>query len=169
MKEINIKNSLKRTIVARKSIDDLVEGQVYELQYVDVRSGRTNLTINGHEYNSVNFVEDENSPLMQAFSRVKEGNDVRVIGRIFDPKEFTLYLGNHSIAEIKKYKLQEMKVFDVITIGRDPKCDINRNMCRGIDLAFPCSVSRINTIIYREADNCWRIIDCSSFGTEIVF
>ena len=168
MKEIDIKNNLLRRIVARKTEKGLVKGQVYTLQSIVVGSWRTDVYIKETDksfYSSEEFAEDENSPLMRAFSRIKDGNKAYLLARMHEPKDVKLRIGKVVCLTLQKHLFEKMDVFDVLTIGRGD-CSISR--WDEMDMAFDYSVSKLHLIIYREADNCWRIIDCSTFGTEII-
>lgn len=164
-----VKRKLRREVVANRTIEDLVKGEKYVVDRVIVGATKTEYLINGHEYyNSVWFDEVYYSPLMQALSLVKEGNEPRVIARLSEPKDINFVLGEGVTVEVTTDMLKEMSIFGTLTIGRNSQCDINKVVYEDIIFSFTLDVSRMHVIIYRENENSWRVIDCSSFGTEVL-
>lgn len=163
------KRKLRREVVANRTIEDLVKGEKYIVDRVSVGATKTEYLINGHEYyNSVWFDEVYSCPLMQALSLVKEGNEPRVIARLSEPKDINFVLGEGVTVEVTTDMLKEMSIFGTLTIGRNSQCDINKVVYEDIIFSFTLDVSRMHVIIYRENENSWRVIDCSSFGTEVL-
>lgn len=166
-----VKRKLRREVVANRTIEDLVKGEKYIVDRVSVGATKTEYLINGHEYyNSVWFDEVYYSPLMQALSLVKEGNEPRVIARLSEPKDINFVLGEGVgvTVEVTTDMLKEMSIFGTLTIGRNQQCNIKRVVYKDMSLPFSSEVSRMHVIIYRENENSWRVIDCSSFGTEVL-
>ncbi len=161
--EFNVNLGLKRQVVAVKSEGAIKKGEVYTVSNIDVGHSCTMLWIDGREYNSVLFNEIENSPLIKAVSKAKEGATMRVIARFCNLKDIKLFLWQHPVT-ISEEKLSLLKVGDVLTLGRLKDCDI---CCDANDIPFTRAVSRMHCFVYRETEKTYKLIDCSSFGTEV--
>jgi hypothetical protein len=161
--EFRIDLSLMRKVVAVKSDGTIKKGEIYTVTNVRVGRTSTTLLIDGVEYNSVLFHEIEDSALMKAVSKAKEGAKFSTIARFSEAKDIKLLLMYQKVTICKKV-LANMEVGDVLTIGRLNDCDI---CCDDNDMFFLTSVSRMHCFVYRETEKRYRLIDCSSFGTEI--
>ena len=161
--EFRIDVTLMRKVVAVKSEGAIKKGGVYTVSKVSVGRTSTMLLIDGGEYNSVLFNEIENTPLMNAVSRAKEGAKFNTIARFSSARNIELLLWRHNVT-IGKKVLAKMEVGDVLTIGRLSSCDIT---CDDNGMTFMACVSRMHCFVYRETEKLYKLIDCSSFGTEI--
>ena len=172
MRTFDINLSVARTVVATINDGVIKKGEKYFVDSFQVSSSKTYLHINGKDYNSVNFAEFEESPLMKAISKVKAGNKLRSIAQLTKAIDLKLRLAKRWDMSIDDDTLSSMPLEGVIVIGRDESCDvktINFSLKgKEISLPFSTEVSRVHAIIYRETETSWEIFDVSTFGTKIV-
>ena len=160
-----------REVIAKKSIKNVVAGQKYPLQRIDHYACVTQYQVADMEYNSVLFEEDLSSPLMKALGEVKEGNELKLVATLKRAQVINLAVGQYQTI-ITPEELLGISVGGVLTIGRGEGCSLRNARFEHegefIEFGFNLSVSRMHAIVYREADNKWRILDVSSFGTSLI-
>jgi hypothetical protein len=167
MKDIKVLN-LERTVVANRTHENLVEGEKYQLERLNVGMTKTYLVINGEEYNSILFSEDD-TELMKALDKVKSENKIRIIARFSEPRDLTLLLGaSGDRVFISAEQMREMPIEGVISVGRSEGATLSHNVYGEEKFRFSREVSRMHAILYRENEKSFRVIDVSTFGTEIL-
>lgn len=155
MKEFDIFNPLKRKVVVKAT------GKITNVKSVQVHSSYTLVECDDEIFNSVKLAEVENCSLQKILSAVKSGNSWKVIGRFSKPCNISLVLGNRISIIIPKEDVEKIAVYDVYSIGRNIDCNMRTAY-------YSSEVSRMHCFVYRESEESYRIIDCSTYGTEII-